>query len=327
MRAGIILVNTGTPLEPTPEAVRGYLREFLTDPRICPMPPAVWKIILNAFILPRRSQASAQKYQMIWTDEGSPLAVAMGSLARKVDARLEGTKVVHALSYSAPSIRDSLDELRTNGCESMLVVPLYPQSAYSTTKAVEGQVQRELAAMDWAPHVEVVDGYADEDGYIEAIASSIREAGLTQSDRLLMAFHSIPMKDVNAGDTYGEQVARTAEAVADKLNLSPDRWRIGFQSRFDKSRKWLRPYTPEALASFPDKGGRLFIVTPNFSVDCLETLYDIDIELKQWLLAEDSSLAEGSIVYVPCLNDSDTHAAVLCKIISERIVRGDRYEG
>ena len=216
---GVILVNTGTPLAPTSEAVRAYLREFLMDPRICPMNPALWRFTLDSFVLPRRAPASTEKYKLIWTDEGSPLAAAMGSLAYKVNAGLEEAKVVHALTYSQPSVRDSLEVLKSAGCDRVVVVPLYPQSAHSTTKAVEGQIQHELVSMEWTPSFEVIDGYSREATYLDAIAGSIKAAGMKQQDRLFMAFHSIPMRDVEAGDTYGVQVVQTAEAIAERLHL------------------------------------------------------------------------------------------------------------
>lgn len=313
-KSGIVIANTGSPAEATPEAVRTYLQEFLTDPRICPMPAVLWNVILNAFILPRRSVTSAAKYERIWEPGGSPLAVRMASLAQKLDAASgDATSVRYAMSYGSPSMKDALRELREDGCTELAVISLYPQSAFSTAGVVQDKLQVALDALDWHPPLRFVERYAERDEYLDAIVASIVNAGFTEDDKLLMTFHSIPMRDIRNGDTYDEQACATAEAVAERLGLAADQWALGYQSRFDKSRAWLGPTTGEALDALGSTE-RLFVVAPNFSIDCLESIYDIDRVLRERVL--DAQLAH-SFHYIPCLNDTDAHVRLLQTIIEK----------
>lgn len=322
MAKGVIIVNTGSPDAPTPEAVEDYLRRFLLDPRIRPMNPKVWTFILEKFILPKRSVASARKYADIWTDGGSPLDIHMSSLARKVEAmcREDGIAcVLHAASYSTPSIRDSLAACKDKGCDSVTIIPLYPQSAFSTTASVRDKTQKALASLQWEVNVRFVESYCDNSAYIRAIAGSIERAGFDSDagDRLLSAFHSIPLSDIRAGDTYDEQTRRTAQSVAAALKLDESAWRIGYQSRFDRARSWLSPFTSAALEDLAD-AKRIFVIAPNFSIDCLETLYDIQQELRdKWSKLKDPEMSAplDSFQYISCLNDSDTHVEVLRSVI------------
>ena len=325
-KRGIIIANTGSPAAPTAEAVRDYLRSFLSDPRICPMPPLLWRIILNGFILPRRSVASAAKYQQIWTAEGSPLAVAMAALSRKLQDSLsaggeDGTLVRYGMSYGDPSIGHAIAELSDAGCDELVVIPLYPQSAHSTTLVVKDKVDKAVAELPRALRMRFVDHYSDHAAYLDAVATSILDAGFdANADSLLMAFHSIPLKDIEAGDTYDEQVLSSAAAIADRLGLRPEAWRCAFQCRFDKSRKWLGPSTSEAIRELGGRSGRLFVVAPNFSVDCLETYYDIEVELKGRYLEEVADAREDHFVYVPCLNASNEQADLIVGIIGTACV-------
>lgn len=321
---GVILANTGTPDAPEPQAVRRYLAEFLADPRICPMNPVLWRLILHAFILPRRSVASAERYRSIWMDEGSPLAVHMVALSRRLSTALgDGWTVRPAMSYGTPSMQDALRDLHQAGCDEVVVVPLYPQSALSTTEVVADKVHAALQVLAWQPRCTVVRGYSEQPLYQEALAGIIRDAGFDAAagDRLLFAFHSIPMADVAAGDTYGEQAHATAQALAQALALQPSEWAIGFQCRFD-SRAWLGPSTSEAIAGLGDVPGTLCAIAPNFAVDCLETLSDIDIELREAYREREAAASERDVSravrpfrYLPCLNDSDAHVRVLQTVV------------
>lgn len=220
------------------------------------------------------------------------------------------------MSYSAPSIEDALAECNTLGCDEVIVLPLYPQSAFCTTGVVKDQLDLALARLGWNPQVTFVDSYCDEENYINAVASSISSAGCTLAagDKLLFAFHSIPMADIRAGDTYEMQAHRTAIRVAEKLVLDDSSWRIGYQCRFDKSRAWLGPSTTEALEELAGSK-RLFVVAPNFSIDCLETLYDIDIKLRSVWSGKGLDSSGDTLRYVPCLNDSEEQINLLCGII------------
>lgn len=318
-RTGVIIANTGTPEAPTPAAVRAYLQQFLSDPRICPMNPAVWKLILNAFILPRRSTASAAKYARIWTDEGSPLELHMRSLARKLEAASsDDVSVRHAMSYGSPSLERALDELRDEGCSRLVVIPLYPQAAFSTSKVVQDQLDRALERQDRFEELRFVEGYSERETYLDALARSVEAAGFGSSDVLLITFHSIPMKDVDAGDDYADKARETARELARRLALPDDRWAIGFQSRFD-SRRWVGPFTSDALEKLRGRGERIFVLAPNFSIDCLETLYDIDIELRQECESAIGEKALGELVYIPCLNDSEAHVRLIQEIVEDTL--------
>lgn len=325
-KRGIIIANTGSPSAPTPEAVRAYLRDFLSDPRICPMNPTLWNIILERFILPRRSVASAEKYASIWTPDGSPLALIMDLLATRLQDAFDqrgGEAIVRsAMSYSDPTLSDAVVELVQAGCEELVVIPLYPQGAYSTTKVVQDKFETALAKLPAKARVRFIEDYCECDQYVRAIAQSVFDAGFDPAkDKLLFAFHSIPVKDIEAGDRYPELVYASAEAIAALMGAREEGWKVGFQCRFDKSRKWLGPYIVEAMedliADGMDMPGRLFVVTPNFSIDCLETLYDIEVELKQAYLRGIPGATKERFVYVPCLNDSDAQVDLLVSLVKE----------
>lgn len=317
-KTGILLLNTGSPAAPTPDAVRKYLTQFLTDPRICPMNPRLWRFILKRFVLPKRSVASAAKYAAIWTEVGSPLDAITESLANKLMASLQSAGsnavVTYAMSYGSPSVSEVLHCLVAKGCNHIIALPLYPQSALCTTEAVRDKLDEALAGLHQSPEVSFVENYYRKDAYIDAVTQTIRAAGFRAgtSDKLLFVFHSIPTSDIKDGDTYPEQTVWTVEAIAGKLGLAQNEWGLGYQCRFDKGRSWLGPSANVVLKELIAHNSDLFVVAPNFSIDCLETLYDIDI------LMRDSFLESGmvkSFHYVPCLNDSDLQIALIESVI------------
>lgn len=329
-KAGVLLVNTGSPDAPEAAAVRRYLARFLMDPRIVPMNRVGWWLILHLFILPRRGTASAAKYARIWTDEGSPFTVAHDRLRSGLQQLLtrEGhaAEVRCAMSYSDPDVPHELAALRDAGCTRLTVLPLYPQSAYSTTGSVRDAVTAALAAMRWAAPFDFIDHYYDVPAYRQAIAGSIAQAGFGAhpDDRLLFSYHGIPTADVDAGDTYGAQTRETSEAVARSLGIDATRWAVGYHSRFDKGRAWLSPFTRAILEQWAAAdGGRVFVVCPNFAVDCLETLYDIEFELKPHYL--DCVRRAGrepradEFTYVRCLDRSQAHVRVLAGVLDGHV--------
>ena len=313
-RSGVLLVNTGTPAVPKPRAVRKYLAKFLMDKRIAPMNRAGWWFVLHLFILPKRGRASAEKYQKIWTDEGSPFTIVA---------------VRCAMSYSDPSVLDCVRELKGAGCTRLIVLPLYPQSAYSTTGSVSDSVERALKKARWDVPCDFVDNYHDDPTYIRAIAASIEHAGfkVDSDDKVLFSYHSIPLVDIEAGDTYELQTGATSLQVASELGIDRNRWTIGYQCRFDKGREWLSPYTRDVLTRWAETGvGRVFFICPNFAVDCLETLYDIDHELKPFYFDQIKQAGrtpgEESFTYVPCLDRSRAHLRVLSDVLRPHIEEG-----
>jgi ferrochelatase len=327
---GILLVNTGTPESPTPEATKRYLAEFLMDPCIRPLHPLPWWCILHGAILPKRSVASAKKYEHIWTPFGSPLEIEMTKLAQGLQAfyteRELAYTVLHAQSYSNPRIASALATFKERGISHVIVLPLYPQSAYSTTGSVRGILKKAQASAGFTGTLEVIDNYHNDAAYIQALAESIRAAGFNpaSNDLLLFSYHSIPLVDIEEGDTYPIQTETTAQLVARELGITPERWALGYQCRFDKSRTWLSPYSKDLLdewAQTAGKNARVFMVCPNFSIDCLETLYDISLAIepeyrKRLEQACESTPAEDAFTYIPCLNSSKAHVEVLNHVIS-----------
>ena len=331
-RRAVIIANTGTPDEPTPEAVGVYLRQFLSHPRICPMNPLVWKFILNCFILPKRRVASAAKYQTIWTAEGSQFLNDHLALAQKLTERYrasgEDIEVAVAMSFGNPSIPDVMGRLHEEGFEQLFVLPLYPQNAFSQAGIVADDTAACAARTGWAGRYQMVGDYSANELYLHAIADAVRDAGFDAAagDHLLMSYHSIPVVDVQNGDTYSDTTKATSSRVAELLGLERDQWSISYQCRFDKERDWLTPFIHSVLADLAEKGvgGRLFVVCPNFSVDCLETYYDIGHEvMPEWaeLLEKNGGSVERTpLVYVPCLNATDAHADVIMDVLAPQVL-------
>lgn len=326
-RVGVVLANTGSPAAPTPDEVGRYLAEFLMDPCIRPMPALPWWVILHAFILPRRAVASAGKYRAIWRPDGSPLVAVSHELARAVERRLRGRgghladcTVRAAMAYGEPSVPCVLAELREAGCERLVVLPMYPQSAHSTTGAVRARTDAALANMGWRPQLDFIERYGGERRYLDAVAASVRSAGFDAGrDRLVLSFHSVPQPDIEAGDTYTQQVAETCAAVASRLGIEEGGMTCAFQSPFEDARTWCGPFTVEALeGAARGCAGRLFLACPGFAVDCLETLYDVEAEFRP--RAEAALPAGSHMVYVPCLNAEPAQVDLVSHLV-ERIVR------
>lgn len=326
----MLLVNTGTPSAPTPKAVRSYLKRFLGNRRIVPVNPVLWWFILRFAILPKRAKASAQKYQEIWTPDGSPFLLAHQALERGVSEELlsRGHDVIVrvSMSFSKPRTLDVIRDLRKEGCSRLTVLSLYPQSAFSTTSVVKDDVKSAVRGRRLREYTEVIDDYHTNTTYIRAIAASILHAGFDPDgdDRLLFSYHSIPLSDIDAGDTYELQTSATSLHVANELGLERSRWTIGYQCRFDKNREWLAPATADILERWANVGGgRVFVVCPNFAVDCLETLYDVQRVLKPAYLERRRAAGHptdiGSFVYVPCLGNSKAHVRVLSDVLEDKL--------
>lgn len=334
-RFGVLLVNTGTPAEPQPRAVRAYLATFLMDRRIAPMNRLAWWLILHLFILPKRGRASAEKYARIWTDEGSPFDIAHRRIESGLAESLaqEGVDAVVrcAMSYSEPTVPERVRELRAAGCTRLVVLPLYPQSAYSTTGAVSDAVEHALRKARWDVPCDFIDNYHDQPTYIRAIAASIKHAGfqVASDDRVLFSYHSIPLNDIESGDTYELQTGASSLQIASELGIDRTRWTIAYQCRFDKGREWLSPFARDVLTRWAEAGGgRVFVVCPNFAVDCLETLYDVEYELKEHYLdcikKAGRAFGADAFTYVPCLDRSRAHLKVLVDVLQPHL-KGERH--
>lgn len=315
---GVLVVNLGTPDAPTTGAVRRYLAEFLWDPRVIEMPRFVWWLILHGVILRIRPKRSAHAYAKVWTENGSPLMhwseKQRKGLARMLEAAVPGAAhVVLGMRYGRPSIADALEQLRSANVRRLLVLPLYPQYSATTTGSVFDAVAETLSRRRWLPDLRFVTGYHDETGYIDALAASIREfwADKGRGDHLVMSFHGLPRRYLKAGDPYHCQCQKTARLLADALFLKAEQWSISFQSRVGRE-EWLRPYTDEHLVELAGAGvGRVDVVCPGFSADCLETLEEIAMQNAE-LFAQSGG---QSLEYIPALNARRDHLSFLTQLV------------
>jgi ferrochelatase len=323
---GILLVNLGTPAAPTAAAVRAYLAEFLSDPRVVELPRLLWWPILHGIVLRLRPARSAEKYAAVWTPEGSPLAVHTARQAARLAARLAATpasaglRVAHAMRYGAPSIAAGVAELAAQGCATLRIVPLYPQYARSTTQSVRDVLEAlRLAVRANLPALEMVEEFHQHPAYIAALAAGVRRHWAAQGpgDVLLMSFHGLPKRAVQRGDPYERHCRATAQRLAQALELDESRSRVTFQSRFGPA-QWLEPYTEPTLQALARDGvRRVDVVTPGFVADCLETLEEIGLGARATFL--DSGGREFHLL--PCLNESAEWIEALAQIALEHPAR------
>lgn len=316
-RTAVLLVQLGTPDAPETSAVRRYLREFLSDPRVVEIPRLVWALILNGIILNVRPARSAEKYATIWTEEGSPLAVHTANQAARLTETLSARgmtlQVAWAMRYGRPSIASTLRELREQNVTRLLVLPLYPQYAGSTTATAFDEVFRELASWRNQPELRTVRNFHNHGPYIEALARHIEAywAREGKPDQLVMSFHGVPRRTLLMGDPYHCECQVTGRLLAGRLQLAPDQYRVTFQSRFGKA-EWLQPYTDLTLRELGErKVGRVDVVCPGFVSDCLETLEEIAIEGRETFL----EAGGGDYRYIGCLNDSPEFVAALARLV------------
>jgi protoporphyrin/coproporphyrin ferrochelatase len=307
---GVLLVNLGTPDAPTPAAVRRYLKQFLTDPRVIEKDSLFWKMALSGVILPLRSRRKARDYQSIWNrdKDESPFKTITRSQAQKLAGILEpiGKHVIvdWAMRYGSPSIASRLDVMVTWGCERILVMPLYPQYSAATTATVGDEVFRYLMRQRRQPALRILPAYYDDPYYIEVLASSLKAEmkGLSFApDVILASYHGMPKDYVAKGDPYQSQCARTTELLRKQLGLDETKLMMTFQSRFGRA-QWLEPYTINTVKALARKGAKnLVVVMPGFSADCLETLEEIAVENARVF----KRYGGRNFAAIPCLNDSE----------------------
>jgi ferrochelatase len=316
-RTGVLLVNLGTPDAPTAAALRPYLKQFLSDPRVVEIPRILWWPILNGIILNTRPKKSAHKYAGIWLDEGSPLKVHTERQAKLLagyfhQAGVPDLRVEWAMRYGQPSVVSGLERLKAGGCTRMLVVPLYPQYAASTTASVIDEVARALTHWRNLPEIRFVRSFHDHPDYIGALAQSVREHWMRngQGEKLVMSFHGVPRRSLELGDPYHCECHKTARLLAEALQLPAERWQITFQSRFGRA-EWLKPYTQPTLEALARHGTRrVDVICPGFVADCLETLEEIALECKEAFIAAGGQVFQ----YIPCLNERHDWIAALTRI-------------
>ncbi len=317
---GVLVVNLGTPDEPTPSAVRRYLAEFLSDKRVVEIPYLLWKMILHGIVLRVRPAKSAAAYQRVWNEQGSPLMAGSVELTAQIKTELETRipgkcSVALAMRYGHPSIKQGLEQLQAEGAERIMVLPLYPQYSGATTGTVADAVFANLSKWRWVPELRLLGPYHDDPGYIKAIADSVRAHWQQKGrgDKLFISFHGMPKATLEAGDPYFCHCHKSARLIAAELGLQEDQWEMAFQSRFGKA-EWLQPYVAKRLQELPGEGVKnLTVVCPGFSIDCLETIDEIATE------GRDDFLAAGGeqLEYVPALNASAAHVSFMVdKIIN-----------
>jgi ferrochelatase len=300
--SAILLINLGTPDAPTPRAVRRYLRQFLSDPRVIEIPRALWLPILHALVLTTRPRQSARKYASIWSPSGSPLRVHTERQARLLGERFGSrVRVEFAMRYGEPSIPATLARLKSEGCERVLLFPMYPQYAASTTASALDHASEFLRRTRNVPEIRLVKEFHEHPAYIDALAGLVRDHWQQSGrpDRLVMSFHGLPRYTLARGDPYSRECHQTARLLAERLALAEGEWQIAFQSRFGRT-AWIEPYTASTLSDYGRQGvRRVDVVCPGFVADCLETLEEIGIEGRKTFL--DAGGREFHLL--PCLNE------------------------
>ncbi len=309
---GVLLVNLGTPDVPNKTSVGQFLTEFLSDPRVVDLPRWFWIPLLRLAIIPLRRGRVAAAYKKIWRDDGSPLLVYSEALCKGLQSLLDSSAIVRlAMRYGEPDIRSRLVSLRDEGVKKLIVLPLYPQYSVTTTESVFDEVSAKLAEMGWEPELHLVRHYYDEPGWVHSIASSIRNFQLQngKAEKTLFSMHGIPQRLVDAGDPYEQQCRQSVSAVAEVLKLKEE-CQITFQSRVGRE-PWLQPYTDEVIKNLAESGIKhIQVISPGFSVDCLETLEEIAIRYRGLFIAAGGENLE----YIPALNDSEEHVNVLASV-------------
>jgi ferrochelatase len=312
----IVLCNLGTPDEPTAPALRRYLREFLSDPRVVEIPRALWLPLLHGVILRVRPARSARKYATIWTPDGSPLKTWTVRQARMLGGYLgqRGHRVIvrHAMRYGSPSIPSVLDEVKAVGARRVLVLPLYPQYSGPTTASVVDAVAAWSKNVRALPELRFVNHFHDDRGYIDALARKVTDYWQThgQGSRLVLSFHGVPKRTLLLGDPYHCECQKTARLLGERLGLPAERLMVTFQSRFGRA-EWLQPYTEPTLTALARQGiDRVDVMCPGFTSDCLETLEEIGLEARAAFLGAGGR----EFHYIACLNDQHEWIVALVEI-------------
>ena len=322
MKKAILLVNLGTPSAPTSKAVRRYLRQFLSDPRVVEIPKIVWWFILNGIILPLRGPKSAKNYQKVWTAQGSPLLVNLQkqaeALNQLVQASMNHTRVFYAMRYGEPAIQSILERIREQQFGEIIVLPLNPQYSATTTASIFDEIARVFATWRNIPKLHFISHYYDNKHYIDALAHSIEQHWQQhgRAEKLLFSFHGIPKRCVNKGDPYEAHCKITSDLLANRLGLENSQWQLCFQSRFG-AEKWLQPYTEPTVITLAQTGTRsIDIICPGFSSDCLETLEEINLGIRARFLEHGGQ----QFHYIPALNDQALHIEAILDVSKQNIL-------
>ena len=319
-KTGVLLINLGTPDSTSWWDIRRYLKEFLSDRRVIEVNPIIWQIILNLFILTFRPAKTAKAYKKIWRKENneSPLLFFTREQAKKLNDRIKNEKLTvdFAMRYGNPSIRSRLIKLKDDGCEHIIILPLYPQYAAATTATVCDEVYRSLMNMRWQPSLQILPHYESEPKYIDALVSSIEKKVKEinwKPDLIISSYHGIPKSYFDKGDPYQCYCQKTTRLMNEKFKKIEIK--TTFQSRFGPQ-EWLKPYTDKSLEELPKEGVKnLLIICPGFASDCVETLEEINIA------GRESFIKSGGENFdlIPCLNDSSQHIDLLHHLLKKNI--------
>jgi len=323
LKIGVLMVNLGTPDAPTKKALRVYLKEFLSDPRVVEpeFPRWIWWLVLNGIILNIRPKKSAEAYASIWDEvgEGSPLMAISKAQHHAISQHFSQNNIEIvtqlAMRYGNPSIKAGLAKLKAQNVDRLLVLPLYPQYSAATTASIFDAVTAELQSWRLIPETRFINHYHDHSGYIDALAHSVKNHWQVhgQPNQLLMSFHGVPKRYLINGDPYHCECHKTGRLLAEKLGLSKDQYQITFQSIFGRE-EWLKPYTMDTLKALPSEGHKhVQIICPGFAADCLETLEEIAVENKGYFI----DAGGEKFSYVPALNTEPDHIRFLADLITK----------
>ena len=321
-KIGVLVTNLGTPEAPEKGALKRYLREFLSDPRVVEVPRLIWWMILNLVILNIRPKRSAHAYSTVWTERGSPLMFHTQDQADALALNMQekyGDKVIvdFAMRYGSPSIESVTRKMLEQGVRQLLVLPLYPQYSGSTNGSTFDALSQVLRKTRWVPDVRFVSHYHDFTPYIDALVTTIKAhwASHERADKLIFTYHGIPKRYLTSGDPYHCECYKTSRLVAEKLGLSKDEYMVTFQSRFGRE-EWLQPYTDHTLKSLPEQGVKsVQMICPGFSADCLETIEEIGIENRDYFMEAGGERYE----YIAALNAQPEHITALSQLIEQNL--------
>lgn len=321
-KLGVLITNLGTPEAPTPRALRTYLAQFLSDPRVVEVPRLLWKVILHGVILRIRPARSAKAYQTVWQEEGSPLMINTKAQRDALAERLaqefgEDIEVAFAMRYGKPSIGSAIERLMQSGVRKLVVLPLYPQYSGSTTASTFDDIASDFTQRRWLPDFRFISHYHDYAPYIAAVAEKIKAhwAEHGRCDKLIFSYHGVPKRYLTQGDPYHCECYKTTRLVAEYLGLNKDEYMTTFQSRFGRE-EWLKPYTDETLKALPQQGVKsVQMVCPGFSSDCLETIEEIGEENREYFIEAGGETYQ----YIECLNADTAHIDMMAQLVLENM--------
>lgn len=325
LKVGVVIVNSGTPTQPTFTAVWRFLKALLSDPRVVEIPRLLWWPLLNCIILPLRTLRVTKAYKNIWSEGDSPLRIITAQQAEKLQQKLAGKfpkhspRVVYAMNYCGPSLDDVVQGLEREGCGHIIILPLYPQYCAAVTGSVYDAVADIIRSRRNIPHLHVIKQYYQSPQYLLALANKVQAHWQQhgKAEKLLLSFHSLPQRYIDLGDPYYQQCKHTAEMLAKRLQLSESEWQLSFQSRFITG-KWVGPYTSVTLEKWGQSGVEsVDVFCPAFAADCLETVEEIDKENRERFLA-----AGGKTYHmIPCLNDDNDHILMMDAVVEQYMPR------